>query len=68
MGFVGSNLVNFSPLMAGGHFEFGENSKILPYACFDVQVVCPYQILSKSDDRESFAEPKCHFELKIWQN
>ena len=34
MWFVGSNLVDFVPLIKGRHLEFWENTKILPYACF----------------------------------
>ena len=68
-GLTGSNLVDFGPLTTGGHLEFCKKWEILAQACLKGQVVCPCQVLSKSDERDPNAEPKCDLwgdRGKIW--
>ena len=65
MWFVGSNLVDFGHLNPGSHLGFCDKWEILMQACLKGQVVCPYQILSKSDEREPNDEPKCDFWVKF---
>ena len=66
MWFVGSNLVDFWTLTFGGHLEFYKMSKTLTLDYYKGQLVCPCQILCKSDEREGFAEPKCDLWGQIW--
>ena len=63
---MGSNLVDFGPLTPGGHLGFWDKWEIRAQACLKGQVVCPCKILSKSDEREPNAEPKCDFCGQIW--
>jgi hypothetical protein len=66
MWFVGSNLVDFGPLTPGGHLGFCDKWEILAQACLKGQVVCSCQILSKSNEQEPNAEPKCNLWGQIW--
>ena len=58
--------VNFGPLTPGGHLWFCDKWKILTQAYLKGQVVFPCQNLSKSDEREPNAEPKCDLWGQIW--
>ena len=59
-------MVDFGPLTPGGHLGFYNKREILAQACFKGQVLCSCQILSKFDEQDSFAEPKCDLWGQIW--